>query len=106
MNNPKAEALALRAAMKAKQHELRTEMQRKRRKFEQEKSSWENVMAFWESTGDKYKNLGELMESPEGIETRKLWSGELIKKYPTFKQFIASPEAAPLRDRYGLEPGK
>jgi hypothetical protein len=88
--------------MKEKQHELRTEMQRERRKFEQEKSSWENIMAFWELTGDKYKTLGELMESPEGTEVRKLWSGELIQKYPSFRQFIASPEAAKLRERYRL----
>jgi hypothetical protein len=54
---------------------------------------WENLMTFWNMTGEKYKYLGELMESPEGVALRELWTGKLSQKYPRFVDFAASPEA-------------
>jgi hypothetical protein len=99
----RAEAIALEAALNEKFRLAKLEFKRAQRECEAEALRFENLKAFWELTGGKYKFIGELMESPEGVDLRKLWTGKLAAKYPRFTDFLASPEAAEWRQRYGFK---
>jgi putative transposase len=92
--------------------ESRVEALRERRKAEHLQREAEraqliylNLRDFSQLTGDKYQTIGALMESPEGVALRNLWTGELAIKYSRFTDFIASPEGIAWRSHYGLEAG-
>ena len=97
------------SAIKAKIRESRVEALRERRKAEHLQREAEraqliylNLRDFSQLTGDKYQTIGALMESPEGVALRNLWTGELAIKYSRFTDFIASPEGIAWRSHYGL----
>lgn len=94
------------SAIKAKIRESRVEALSERRKAEREAERVQliylNLRDFSQLTGDKYQTIGALMESPEGVALRNLWTGELAIKYSRFTDFIASPEGIAWRSHYGL----
>jgi len=88
------------AALIAMQQKLIEKREAVRQELADENLIFDNITAFWGMTRGKYKTLGELMESPEGVALRKLWIGELAQKYPRFVDFVASPAADQWRQKY------